>query len=103
MKKREEKVGPPALRNQPRPSDLLHKPFFCRLVRSPGDGAEGKLLLLYGCLQNSNSFDSAQSEVSGGARELGGTADVSRPRPQTDTEVGRLVAILRRPETPLGR
>lgn len=67
-------------------------------MRSPGDGAEGKMLVLYGCLQNSNSFDSAQSEVSGGAgsppltaatRELGGIADVSRPRPQTDTEVRR--------------
>lgn len=53
--------------------------------------------VLYGRLKNGNSFDSAQSEVSGGAAAstftavtpAGATADVSCPRRQTDTEVKR--------------
>lgn len=89
-------LRPPALRNEPRPSDLLHKPFFRRLVRSPGDRAEWKKLVLYSCPQKSSSFDSAQAEVSGGAGTLtfmaatpeagGGTANVGPSRPQTDTD-----------------
>lgn len=87
---------------EPQPSVFLYKSLFCGLMRSPGDRIEWKMLVLYGCLQNSNSFDSTQSEVSWGTgtftfmevtAEAGVTANVSCPRRRTGTEVKKAGGI----------
>lgn len=57
---------------------LLISSIFCQLIHSPRDRAEWKMLVLFCSAQNSNSFDSTQSEVRKGTGSFTFTAVTQR-------------------------